>query len=130
MADNPKNEDNLADEFRNLGQNLITAIQSAWDSPERKQLTDEVVKTMNEVGSTVRQEAEKFSISETGQKLRDDVEEVGEKLRSSETQNKIRQDLLAALQTANIELQKVIDRWSTPESETPSDSQKGPSGEG
>jgi DNA-binding transcriptional regulator GbsR (MarR family) len=120
MSENPKNEDNLAEEVRTLAQNLIAALQAAWDSPERKQFTEEMVKGMDELQSTIRQEAEKLSASESAQKFKDDVEEMGEKLRSSETQNKIRQELLTALQTANSELQKVIDRWSSTENKPPS----------
>jgi hypothetical protein len=123
MSENPKNENNLADEFRNLGQNLIAALQAAWDSQERKQFTDEMVKGIDELGSTIRQEAERFSTSDTAQKIKDEVEEAGEKMRSSETKDKIRQDLLAALQTANLELQKVIDRWSGTNEDKPSGSQ-------
>jgi non-homologous end joining protein Ku len=123
MTENPKNEGNLADEFRNLGQNLIAAIQTAWDSDERRKFSDEFVHNMNEMQSTLRQEAEKLSASESAQKFKDDVEEIGEKLRSSETQDKIRQELLAALQTANLELQKVIDRWSKTQNQPPSNPQ-------
>ena len=115
MSNNPQNEENLADEFRNLGQNLIAALQAAWETPERKRLSDEVVNGLNEFGTTLRREAENFSSSQTGQKLKNDVEQVGEKIRSSDAQNKVRQELLSALKTANIELQKVIDRWSNSE---------------
>ena len=126
MSDKPQPEENLADEFRNLGQNLVAALQAAWDTPERKRLSEEVVDGLNEFGTTLRQEADHFSSSPAGQKLKNNVEQVGEKMRSSDAQNKIRQELLAALKTANVELQKVIDRWSNAEAGSPPASDQKP----
>jgi hypothetical protein len=53
--------------------------------------------------------------------MKNDVEHIGEKIKAPETQATIRRELLAALQTMNTELQKVIDRWSAADSpgETP-----------
>jgi len=118
MSDYPKKDNDYAGEFHKLGQNLLAAIQAAWGSSERKQFTDEMVKAVDDLGSTIRQKTEDFSASESAQKLRDEVEEVGEKLRNAEIQEKVRKDVLTALQTANMELQKVIDRWANPGGET------------
>jgi ribosomal protein L16 Arg81 hydroxylase len=124
MSDNPQPEEHLSEEFRNLGKNLISAVQAAWDSPDRKRLQDEVVGGLTELGVTLRKEAEYLSNSETGQQVKSNVEQIGERIRSSETQAKVRQELLAALKTANNEIQKVIDRWSEGTPPASSDSEQ------
>ncbi len=112
MTENPQPEENLTEEFRQLGRNLISALQTAWESPERKRLQQEVISGLNELGDTLRKEADVLSSSETAKKFKTNVEQIGEQIRSSEPQTKIRQELLGALRTANLELQKVIERWS------------------
>jgi methyl-accepting chemotaxis protein len=118
MTENHPSEENLSEEFRKLGQNLVSALQAAWDSPERKHFQDEMVSGLNEFGETLRKEAEQFTTSSTGQRIKDDVEHLGDKIRNSDTQMKVRQDLINALKFANSEIQKVVDRWSGSEEQT------------
>lgn len=127
MTDQTPPEGNLADEFTNLGKNLLEVIQSAWQSPERKRVQQEIEQGLNELGDTLKVEAENFKSSPTGQQLKTDVEELGQRIRSGETQAKIQQELLAVLQTANTELQKVIQKWSA--SQPGADQGSPPSGE-
>jgi hypothetical protein len=112
MTENPQPENDLTEEFRNLGKNLVEVLRTAWDSPERKRLQQDIEDGLNEVGSTLRKEVENFSTGPTGQQLKTDVEELGERFRSGEAQAHVRNELLGALQMANIELQKVIERIS------------------
>jgi hypothetical protein len=112
MSDERPSEENLTEEFRKLGKNLVSAIEAAWDSPERKRFQDEFVSGLNEFGETLRKEADQLVNSSTGQRIKDDVENIGEKIRSSETQVKVRQDLINSLKYANSEIQKILDRWS------------------
>ena len=124
MSNDPNPEENLAEEFRNLGKNLVAALQAAWDAPERRRLQEEVLSGLNEFGTAIKKEAEQVANSDAGQKLINDVEQLGEKLRSSETQAKVRQEIISALKTANSEIEKVIENWSgkasspSPESES------------
>lgn len=112
MTDEPNSSDNLADEFRNLGHNLLNIVQTAWDSPERKRLQEEILSGLDEAGSAIKREADQFREGPTGQQLKNDVERLGEQLRSSETQEKVRQEVLSALRTLNSELQKVAEQWT------------------
>jgi len=113
MSDDPRPEENLEDEFQVLGKNLVAALRAAWDAPERKRVQEELITGLSGLGSTLKHEADNFAGSAAGQQIKNGVEQVGERLRSTETQEKVRQELLFALKTANTELQKVIDRWST-----------------
>ena len=112
MTDNPQPEKKLEDEFRDLGENLVEILRSAWDSPERKRIQGELERGINELGATLRREAEHFASSPGGQQLKAEVQDFSERVRSGEVQTKARDELLNALQLANAELQKVIRTWS------------------
>ena len=112
MTDNPQPEKKLEDEFRNLGENLVEILRTAWDAPERKRIQGELERGVNELGATLRQEAEHFAASPGGQQIKAEVQDFSERVRSGEIQTKAREELLNALQLANAELQKVIQQWS------------------
>ncbi len=118
MKEEQQPEDNLGDEFRTLGNNLLGALRSVWDSPERKRLTEELETNLNEFSATLRKEVESFNESPTGQRLKDDVDTIGGKVRSEINDSRIKDDLLSALRSANNELAKVIERWSNPSSDS------------
>lgn len=118
MTEKPSTEEGLAEEFQALGKNLMEALRAAWEKPERKRVQEQVMTGLNELGSTLKREADHFAASSAGQQIKNGVEQVGERLRSEEAQEKIRQELLSALQSANAELQKVIDRWKTASTNT------------
>ena len=118
MSENPKPEESLVGEFRRLGLNLVSALQAAWEKPERKRFQEEMTQGLNDIGQTINREAEKLASSPTGKQIKTEVEQIGERIRSTETQEKVRSEVLKALQTANSEIQSVIDRWSAKETET------------
>jgi len=112
MAEKEKPEENLGEEFQNLGMNLLNALRTAWDNPDRKRMQDRMVQGLNDLGITLKHEAETFSGSSAGKQIKSEFENFGERLQNSEVQEKIRQELLNALRTANFELEKVIEHWS------------------
>lgn len=126
MAEQPEPDDNIAAEFRNLGRNLVNAIQTAWDAPERRRIQEDLLNGFNEVGTALKREAEQVSRSEKGQQLKRDFEELGEKLRSSEIQDGLRRDLIGVLKAANSEIEKVISRFSAQDSQSDSENSTPP----
>lgn len=125
MSEERAPEENLADEFRTLGKNLLEALRSAWDAPERKRLSEELESNLNELSATLRKEMDEFRESPTGQRLKDDLDDLGERVRSGAAESRVREELLAALRAANQELSKVAQRWSSA-SETRDESQTPP----
>ncbi len=118
MTDQPQPEQNdpeedLANEFRILGQTLVEAMRTAWESPERKRLQEELETGLNELGTTLRQESQTFRESPTGQKIKSEFEDLQERVRTGEAEQRLRQDLLTALQRINTELKKATERWSS-----------------
>jgi hypothetical protein len=86
MTEERPPEENLTDELRRLGKNLSEALRSAWESPERRRLQQEL-----------------------------EVEDVRQKVRSGEAETRVREELVNALRTVNAELQKVSERWASQE---------------
>ena len=111
MSENKPPENDIAEEFRNLGKNLAEAMRTAWESPERKKFQQELEDGINAMGTTLRKEFETFIVSPTGQRLRSDVEGLGEHIRSGEAQQRAQEELLAALKRANVEIQRATQRW-------------------
>ena len=108
-------EENLADEIRALGQNLIQVLRSAWDHPERKRLQRELENGLYDLSNTVNREMEEFKESPTGQRLRTDVENLQERVRTGEAEAKVRSELLHIMRTINQELQKVTQPGASPQ---------------
>jgi succinate dehydrogenase/fumarate reductase flavoprotein subunit len=111
MSETKKNEDILADEFRNLGKNLAEVMRAAWESPERKNIQAEIETGLDDLGKSLNQEVNSFRQSPSGQRLKEDVEELNQRIRNGEVTTKARDELLAALKRANEELQNVLSRW-------------------
>lgn len=118
MSEERPQEENLTDELRRLGKNLSEALRSAWESPERRRLQQELETGLNELTDTIRTEVNTFNESPTGQRLREDVKDVREKVRSGEAETKVREELMNALRMVNTELQKVSDRWASSQQPT------------
>ncbi len=116
MTDNPQPENNLSDEFRALGENLIKALESVWESPERRKLQQEIESGLNELASTLQKEARTFRDSPASQQLKADFEDLSQRVRSGEAEEKAREELLKALNLINTELEKVTSRWGKRES--------------
>lgn len=115
MDDQPKAEGGIADEFRNLGQNIIETLRAAWDSPERKKVQEEIEDGLDQLARTIRQESEAFVSSPTGQQLKSDLQDLNERVRSGEAEAKVREEVLKALRTINAELKKVTINWEQPQ---------------
>lgn len=121
MNENPSPDDNLVDELKNLGRNLGDLIRTAWDNPERKRIQMDIESSLSELGKSIKREADSFAESPTAQRFKNDMEEINQRIRDAETREKARKEMLGILQTANTELQNLISRMSSPESEeTPS----------
>ena len=105
-SDSPPPENELADELRNLGQNLKGILQAAWESEERRKLQKEIQAGLAELQKTVAD----LAASPSGQRLKAEVQDLGERARSGQVEAQLRNDLLAALRTINAELEKAAKR--------------------
>lgn len=117
MTDQKAPEENLVDEFRQLGKNLVDLLHSAWDSPERQKLQQDIREGINNLGDNLRQEVDNFQQSPSGQRLKTEVEDINSRLKSGELEQKIRREIADALKSVNSELQ----RWLEQQPKKPTD---------
>ncbi|UCH59083.1 MAG: hypothetical protein JSV61_12815 [Anaerolineales bacterium] len=107
MNNEPNEQGKLRNEFRDLGENLAQTLRSAWESPERKQLQNEVEEGLTSITESLKREIESFKESQTGQRLKSDIEDLRHRVDSGEVETKVREELLKALQFINTELRKI-----------------------
>lgn len=117
MTENMQSD--LADQFRELGENLKNIFQSAWESEEALKLKDELKDGFTELGTTATQAFDDFKAGEAGQNLKSEAEEFKTRVQSGELEAKARQEISKALEIINTELQKAIASFtpSEPDSE-------------
>jgi len=114
MTDNSPPESTIEDEFRILGANLLETLRSFWDSPERKQVQQEIEQGLTQLADTLKAEADTFKQSSTGQRLKSDLEDLQQRVRSGQAESKAREEILKALRTVNTELGKVAEQMKRP----------------
>ena len=107
MENESKTQDNLNEEFKELGKNLVSAVRSAWESPGWKNLQGEIEIGLSEFGSTIKNEVETIKGSPTAQQIKSDVENLHERYNTGEVEAKVRQDLLTTLRSINNELENI-----------------------
>ena len=110
MTENPQPD--LADQFRQLGQNLKYMFQSAWESDEARKLKEEIKDGFIELGSAAEQAVDDFKVSEAGRNLKTEAEALKARFESGELEAETRQEISKALDIINTELQKVIDSFT------------------
>ncbi|HEX9092039.1 MAG TPA: hypothetical protein VF831_11150 [Anaerolineales bacterium] len=103
--DKSQNED-IGDQLDELGKNLLAALQSAWESEERKKVQKEIEDGLANLGASLSQAAQEFSSSAAGQSLKEDVRDIKERWQSGEVGSKVRTEVSEALRKVNEELQK------------------------
>ena len=112
MEENSSSQENLSDEFKTLGKNLVDAMRSAWESPGLKELQGEIESGLSEFGSTVKNEFESIKDTPTAQQIKSDVEDLQDRYKTGEVEAKVRGDLITALQSINDELSKLSQKLS------------------
>jgi methyl-accepting chemotaxis protein len=113
MSEDQKTSSSLKEEFEQLGTNIHNALQGAWGSEERKRLSEEIQKGLNEVGDALTKVADDLQQNETVQRVSSEVDEFAEQVRSGEVAAKFRLETVEALQTLNRELEGWIQRWTS-----------------
>ncbi len=110
MSDEQRSEEDLAENFRRLGENLAEAIRAAWDRPERRAVQDEIRSGLDELGRSVRQASDDFSESAAGRKLKTGVEDFRERVGERGATQAVRDDLARALSRLNDEIENLSAR--------------------
>jgi ElaB/YqjD/DUF883 family membrane-anchored ribosome-binding protein len=112
MSEEQGSKSNLEQEFEKLGANIRNALQGAWSSEERKRLSEEIQRGLNQVGNALGKAADDLQQNETVQQVSAEVDEFAEKIRSGEIVQKLRVETIEVLQSLNKDLEAWIQRWS------------------
>lgn len=97
----------IENELRELGQRLKEMLNTAWESPERKKVQEEIQSGLTDMGETINNAVNEFNESPTGQTLKADLEDFSERVRSGQVESKVREEILKVLRIVNDELGKV-----------------------
>ena len=124
MSENNPNEnkspnDNIGEQLNELGKNLRDALQTAWESEERRKLQQEIEDGLANLGASLSQAAKEFSNSPTGKTIKDDVEDLHDRWRTGEVGSKVRSEVADALRKVNDELQKASRKNPPPPADKP-----------
>jgi len=124
MSDTNSNEnkspnDNISEQLNELGKNLREALQSAWESEERRKLQKEIEDGLANLGASLSQAAKDFSNSPTGESLKEDMKDLQERWRTGEVRSKAHSEIVEALRKVNTELQKATKNNPPPPSDKP-----------
>ena len=124
MSENNPNEtksqnDNIGEQLNELGKNLRAALQTAWESEERRKLQQEIEDGLANLGASLSQASKDFSNSPTGKTIKEDVEDLHERWRTGEVGSKVRSEVAEALRKVNDELQKATRKNPPPPTDKP-----------
>ncbi len=108
----------LADELRQLGNNIKDILTTLWESQERKKAQKDFEAGLNNLGISFNQAASDFQKSPAGQRVKEDIDIISERIRSGEMESKLRAEMLKALQVVNQELQKAADKMASTSAES------------
>ena len=101
----PRSFDN---EFERLGENLRQAVEAAWQSEERKRISEDLQAGIEEFGETLNRTANEFIESPTGQKMRAEVDDFSQRVQEGEVADRVESELLSVLNRLNQKLEEVI----------------------
>lgn len=108
----PPSNDDFKSQFLRLGKNLEDFLQSAWDSPERKNLQNELEIGFSEVFQALSRATSEFRASDTGRQLEHDLEDLRGQIASGDLTEKVRDEILHALQLVNDQLEQAAGHWN------------------
>jgi len=114
-ADAGKNSvDELVDEFSRVGNQVADSARSIWESEERKDLQDAVVKTLTSIAAAIEEQFKKIADKDETKKLVGKLEETTDKVVESVKASKTAQDagegILKGLQSAAASIEKWLNQ--------------------
>ena len=125
MDDPKRPENDFSSEIQKLGGNIKQVAQAALESEEFKRFQNEMNQGLSQLGESLNKFFQEVSESPAGQRVKSEIDDFQKSARTGELEAKVRQDVLAALQKANEELEKAAARWrageETPQPPSPSE---------
>jgi chromosome segregation ATPase len=110
MSEPTKQDRPVAEELKELGRQIASAVRSVASSGDVRQLGSEVRDGLNAMVAEVDAMLAKLREREEMQQVRAKAERVADSFRTGEAQREVRSELAAALRTLNEQLSKLSER--------------------
>jgi len=107
----------LISQFRELGENLKSVLQTAWESEEAQQFKEEIKDGLEELGNAASDAVRDFNTNEAGNRIRSEAKDIRARIESGELESKARLELSKVLDMINSELQKTRKSFSKSETD-------------
>lgn len=108
MESDNRQQKSVENEFERLGENLRQAVEAAWQSEERKRISEDLQAGIEEFGETLNRTANEFIESPTGKRMRAEVDDFSRRVQEGEVADKVESELLSVLDRLNKKLEEVI----------------------
>ena len=116
-------ENDIVNELKNLGRQLGETLQSAWNSEERQRIEGEVREGMKSFASEVDKVFQTAKDSSAAERIKSEASNMSQRVGSSDVGNKARSGFVQGLQWMSEELEKLANKFNTPEEDSPTDSE-------
>lgn len=114
-ADEKAQTGDISDALRNLGQQFVNTIQTAWDSEERKEVEEELRDGMQQFAAEVDKAFKQVKGSPAGKRAQEEAAEFKDSIDKGEFAPKMQNSLVQGLQWLSDELGKLADQFTAPE---------------
>ena len=108
MAEEKKRGGEILDELNALGEQLVTAVKSLWDSEDARKVRQEIGEGFVELGHQVDAAMKTAKESEAAKEFETKVKETMDKARESDVAEQVQEGLVTGLRQLNEELSKLV----------------------
>ena len=119
MSENSNSQPDITLQFQELGENIKSFFQSAWESEESQKFRQELQNGLNELGRATSEAVEDIKTSEAGQKLKTEADDFKTRVEAGEVEEKARAEVSKVLNFLNTELSKLNDQIKPTEAASP-----------
>jgi heparin binding hemagglutinin HbhA len=108
MTEEQKPSSEILDELEALGQQLVTAVKSLWESEDSRKLRQEIGEGFAELGRQIDTAVKSAQDSEAVQQFEEQVKVTVDKARESDIAGKLEQSLATGLRELNEQISKLV----------------------
>lgn len=108
MTEEQKPRSEVVREIESLGEQIVTAVRSLWESEESRKLRSELGEGFAELGRQIETATRSAQESEAAKQLSEQVKETVDKARQADIAGKLESGLLTGLRELNEGLAKLI----------------------
>ncbi|MGD8472715.1 MAG: hypothetical protein PVH59_01250 [Anaerolineae bacterium] len=115
MTGEEKRSGEILDELSALGDQLVTAVKSLWDSEDARKVRQEIGEGFVELGHQVDAAMKTAKESEAAKEFETKVKETVDKARESDVAEQVQEGLVTGLRQLNEELSKLVSSLASSE---------------